>query len=257
MLRAKRILRCMRPRINFRLTIQYDGRPFCGWQRQKNGLSIQQCVETVCEELCGNRCSVHGAGRTDAGVHAAGQVASVRMPTELAPYKIKKALNSLLTPEIRIASVRRAPDNFHARTDALRKVYRYLVLTGPERSPFAPFYAAWTPYQLSIAPMREAAGLLVGRKDFRSFQASGSSVRTTEREILGLEVRRGGGIVSIVASADGFLRQMVRIIVGTLIEVGRGKLDPDEVEHILQERDRRLAGPTAPAGGLTLMRVEY
>ncbi len=247
----------MQPRVNFRLVIRYDGRPFCGWQRQKNGLSVQECIETVCEEICSSRCTAHGAGRTDAGVHAAGQVASVRVPTELPPRKIRKALNSLLPPEIRIASVRRAPFDFHASTDAISKSYRYLLLTGPVRSPFAPFYAAWTPFKLSVAPMREAAGLLVGRHDFRSFQASGSSVRTTEREVLALDVRRGGGLVSIVASADGFLRQMVRIIVGTLIEVGRGKLDPDEVGRILQERDRRLAGPTAPAGGLTLMRVEY
>ena len=247
----------MQSRVNFRLVIRYDGRPFCGWQRQNNGISVQECIEAACGEICGSRCTAHSAGRTDAGVHAAGQAASVRVPTELPPRKIKKALNSLLPPEIRIASVRRAPFDFHARTDTVSKSYRYLLLTGLERSPFAPFYAAWTQYALSVAPMREAAGMLVGRHDFRSFQAGGSSVRTTEREVLGLDVRRGGGMVSFVASADGFLRRMVRIIVGTLIEVGRGKLDPDEVGSILRGRDRRRAGPTAPAGGLTLMRVEY
>jgi len=242
---------------NFRLRIQYDGRPFCGWQRQPNGLSIQECIERACGQIAGRSCAVHGAGRTDAGVHAMGQVASVAIPTTLPPARLRRAINAHLPPEIRIVSVRREAPEFHARKHALGKTYRYLVLEGEQRSPFAPFYAAWLPRRLEADRMNEAAAHLIGRRDFSSFRAAGSSVKSSIRDLRKLEIRRGGGMVSFVAVADGFLRHMVRNIVGTLIEVGVGRLEPEDVIDILEAKDRKLAGPTAPAAGLTLLKVDY
>jgi len=242
---------------NFRLKIQYDGRLFCGWQRQPNGLTVQQCIEDACERISGAQCNVHGAGRTDAGVHALGQVANVVLTTSMTEGKIKRALNSILPEEIRITSLRRASETFHARKSAIEKTYRYLLLTSSDRSPFAAWYASWLPHRLEADRMREAAVAFVGRHDFRSFQAAGSSVKSTVREIRRFEIRTGGAMISFTVSADGFLRHMVRIMVGTLIEVGRGKVEPSAVAGILSGRDRKLAGPTAPPDGLTLMRVDY
>ena len=200
---------------------------------------------------------MHGAGRTDAGVHALGQVASIRMPGKLMSSELKKALNSLLPNEIRIRGVRRAPYEFHARRDAVEKEYRYLLLSSSEPSPFTPFYSSLLPYRLAVDRMREAATALVGRHDFKSFQASGSLVKSTIRELRNLDIKQGGAFVSISVVADGFLRHMVRIIVGTLIEIGRGKMEPEEMSKILVSKDRRLAGPTAPPEGLTLVKVMY
>lgn len=247
----------MQPEDNYRLLIQYDGRPFCGWQRQSNGLSIQQCIEDACARISEESGAVHGAGRTDAGVHATGQVASVLMRPNPPKRQIKDALNANLPPEIRIVSSKRAPADFHARTHAKQKTYRYLLLSSSNRSPFTPWYAAWIPHALSEEKMQLAAKYLLGEHDFRSFMAGGSSVKTTVRTLTRVEIRRGGGMISFLFAGGGFLRHMVRIIVGTLIEVGRGRVTPGEVKEILTVMDRRQAGPTAPAEGLTLIRVEY
>ena len=241
----------------YRLLVQYDGRPFCGWQRQPNGLSVQECIERALATITCVECQVQGAGRTDAGVHALGQVASFTLKTRLATAELRRALNAVLPVEIRIASVRRAPDGFHARKHAVQKAYRYLIVGGRERSPFIPFYATWLPRKLDEARMREAAALLVGRHDFSSFRAAGSSVKTSVRDLRSLEVKRGGGSISIIATADGFLRHMVRNIAGTLIDVGVGRLQPADVGKILRGKERSEAGPTAPAEGLTLLRVDY
>ena len=241
----------------YRLLVQYDGRPFCGWQRQPNGLSIQECIERALGIISSEECTIQGAGRTDAGVHALGQVASFQLATELDTAELRRAINANLPPEIRIVSVRRAAEGFHARKHAKQKSYRYLIMSGEERNPFMPFYAAWLPRKLDEARMRDAAALLVGRHDFSAFRATGSSAKTSVRELRALEVRRGGGSVSIVATADGFLRHMVRNLAGTLIEVGLGRFEPDDVKEILKGRDRSKAGPTAPAKGLTLLRVDY
>lgn len=247
----------MRLEANYRLDLQYDGRPFRGWQRQPNGPTVQEKLEEAISQVFLARCTVHGAGRTDAGVHAAGQVAGVRLPTDMEGPTIARALNANLPPEIRLTSVRRAREDFHARLHATSKLYRYLIVTGAQRSPFAPFYASWVDHPLGLEAMRGSARFLLGRHDFRSFQAAGGSVESTEREIKSLEIKRGGGMISITIRGDGFLRQMVRIIVGTLLEVGRGKRQPEEMAAIIAARDRTGAGPTAPACGLTLVRVDY
>ncbi len=220
-------------------------------------MSVQQCIEEACERISGEKISVHGAGRTDAGVHALGQVANVLLPTSMTRSELRRALNSLLPAEIKIASVQKAADEFHARKSAKEKTYRYLLLTSRDRSPFAPWYASWLPHRLEADRMREAAVSLIGKHDFRSFMATGSSVKTTVREIRRFEIRTGGAMISFTVSADGFLRHMVRIMVGTLIRVGRRKFDPSKVADILKGNDRKLAGPTAPPEGLTLVRVVY
>lgn len=242
---------------NYRLLIQYDGRPFSGWQRQKNGLSIQECLEDAIQQVCKNSGPVVGSGRTDAGVHARGQVASVRMTTRLKAGELIRALNSILPIEIRILSLRTAPKDFNAQTDAIEKIYRYLIQCSSDRSPFSPWYAHWISHKLDIDNMRKAAKHLVGTHDFSSFMASGSSVKTTVRTIKSISIKHGGPMVSINVTAGGFLRHMVRCIAGTLIAVGLGKKSPEEVKDILEAKDRTAAGPTAPATGLTLMRVVY
>jgi tRNA pseudouridine38-40 synthase len=242
---------------NIRFLIQYDGRPFCGWQRQPNGTSVQQLIEEALETIAGVRCQVHGSGRTDAGVHALGQVASAIISTRLEPPELTKAINAHLPPEIRVVKSSVVPQNFHARFSAVEKTYRYLIHQGDVRSPFSPWYVYWIGRKLDDWLMNKAAQYLAGRHDFAAFMGSGSSVKTTVRTINEILVKRGGGCISIMISADGFLKHMVRNICGTLIEVGKGVLKPEQLELILLSRDRTRAGPTAPAGGLMLLKVTY
>ena len=242
---------------NFKLVIQYDGRPFVGWQVQPNGPSVQAVLEETLEKITGARPHVQGSGRTDTGVHAHGQVANVKLRTKLSSRTIKKALNATLPREIRIASVRRVSDEFHARFSAKEKTYRYLIITGKVRSPFSPWYAFWYKYSLSLDLMRKAAEYLKGEHDFASFMAAGSDVKTTVRTIKTLKISKGGGIISFTITGNGFLRHMVRNIVGTLILVGQGKIEPEEMKTILESRNRSNAGPTAPADGLSLLNVSY
>jgi tRNA pseudouridine38-40 synthase len=242
---------------NFRFLIQYDGRPFCGWQRQPNGTSVQQLIEEAIESITGVQYVLHGSGRTDSGVHALGQVASSSITTRLEPDELTRAINAHLPPEIRVVKSSVVPQNFHARFSAVEKTYRYLILQGDIRSPFAPWYACWINRKLDEGAMADAAQYLTGEHDFAAFMGSGSSVKTTVRTIKEVSVRRGGGFISIMISADGFLKHMVRNICGTLIEAGKGVLEPGQMERILLSRDRTSAGPTAPAEGLTLIKVTY
>lgn len=242
---------------NFKLTLAYDGRPFVGWQRQPNGTSIQELLERAIRQICGEHCDVHGSGRTDAGVHAAAQVANATVPTRLGSAEFKRALNANIPQEIRVIDVSVVPNEFHARFSAVEKTYRYLLTSGSVRSPFTPFYAHWIGYRLDLDAMRRAAEVLVGEHDFASFMASGSDVNSTVRTIKEIEIREEGRLISIVITADGFLRYMVRNIVGTLLEIGKGAMPPEKMETILLSRDRDAAGPTAAAEGLTLLRVQY
>ena len=242
---------------NFKLTLAYDGRPYVGWQHQPNGTSVQEVLERAIQGICGEQCDVHGSGRTDSGVHAAAQVANVHVPTRLNPREFQRALNANLPEEIRIIGASVVPDDFHARYSAVEKTYRYLLTSGPVRSPFTPFYAHWIGYSLDLDAMRYAAQTLIGTYDFASFMASGSSVKTTVRTVKDLRIEDNGRLISILITADGFLRYMVRNIVGTLLEIGKGAMPPERMETILLSRDRDAAGPTAAAEGLTLLRVQY
>jgi tRNA pseudouridine38-40 synthase len=243
-----------------KLTLQYDGTNYAGWQRQKGQVSIQGLLEDALAPIAGAPVVVHGAGRTDAGVHALGQVASVSLETlilaRLDEPAVQRALNAVLPPDVRVWAVERAADDFHARYSARAKSYEYRIVNAPFVSPFDHRYAWHLPRPVDVEAMRRAASALVGRHDFAAFQATGSAVKTTMREVYSLEVRHEPPLIMLRVRADGFLRHMVRTIVGTLAEVGSGRL-PERMPAVLASRDRGQAGPTAPAHGLFLLSVDY
>ncbi len=240
-----------------KLTLQYDGTEYVGWQRQASGVSIQALLEEALAPLEGAPVTVTGAGRTDAGVHALAQVASVPLTVAVDEDTLQRALNHKLPADVRVVSVERAPDGFHARFAARAKTYEYRIVNGPFLSPFERRYAWHLPHPLNVGAMQAAAAALVGTHDFAAFQGAGGSVKTTERQITSLEVDFDSPHLSIVVSADGFLRHMVRTIAGTLVEVGAGRATPAWVAEVLESRDRSRAGPTAPAHGLFLVSVDY
>ena len=243
-----------------KLTLAYDGTSYVGWQRQLNGVSIQQLVEEACAPLVPDVVeppTVAGASRTDAGVHALGQVASVNLPAALSTAAVQRALNARLPADIRVLGVVEARPGFHARSDAIGKSYRYRIATTRVVSPFDRWFVWHAPEVRDVAAMREAAGAFLGRHDFASFQAAGASVRATTRTIQRLEIRDAHGEIAIEIDGDGFLRHMVRAMAGTLAEVGAGTRAPGAIGAMLDARDRQAAGRTAPAHGLTLVAVRY
>ncbi|WP_447973247.1 tRNA pseudouridine(38-40) synthase TruA [Nitrospira sp. Kam-Ns4a] len=240
-----------------KLTLQYDGTAYAGWQRQPKQPTIQAALEAAIERICQAPVRVIGAGRTDAGVHALGQVASFRCARDLAPEVWVRALNGLLPPDICVLAAEQVADDFHARYGATAKVYEYHILNRPVRSALERHRAWHVRHPLLIEPMREAAALLLGRHDFSSFQNSPTDTENPVCDLRRLAVLHDSPLIRIEAEADRFLRQMVRAIVGTLVEVGLGKRPPVSLKDILAARDRRAAGTTAPAQGLYLVRVEY
>jgi tRNA pseudouridine38-40 synthase len=248
---------------NIRLILAYDGTDFHGWQRQPGEPSIQACLEGALHKLTGAPTPVCGSGRTDAGVHAAHQVANFHTLSTIPCGNFVKALNDLLPTTVRIMSADEVAPTFHARYDARGKTYRYRILTTPVCSPLLWRFVCHHPYPLDRTRMALAAGLLEGEHDFTSFAAAdaqedeetGSSVRVIFRSRL--LWRPQSSLLVYEVTGKGFLRHMVRNIVGTLIDVGRGKLVPGDIPRILAARDRAQAGPTAPAQGLCLMNVEY
>ena len=243
-----------------RLTLEYDGADYVGWQRQPTGASIQGALEQALAPMHGGPVTVHGAGRTDAGVHASGQVASVVLASHLDDATIGRALNAALPATIRVLAVATAAADFHARFSATAKTYEYRIVNAPLVSAFLHRYVWHVSQPLDIEAMRTAAGPLIGTHDFAGFQGTGSSVPTTERTILALDLEAGAGFdlpLVLRITGDGFLRHMVRNIAGTLVEVGRGRWDPWRPVTILESRDRAAAGPTAPPHGLFLTHVAY
>jgi tRNA pseudouridine38-40 synthase len=245
--------------IAFRLVLEYDGTDFSGWQVQAGAQrTIQGCLEDALRRVTGQSLRVTGSGRTDAGVHARGQVASVALETKLDSEGLLRALNGVLPPGIAVVDAAVVPSGFDARRDARSKLYVYSIWNASHPSPLRARTHYWVPSVLDLEAMAAAARACAGRHDFRSFQATGSDVKTTVRTISRLEVRgESRGEISIEVAGDGFLRHMVRNLAGTLIEVGRGRRSPDSMAAVLAARDRRRAGPTAPARGLTLVRVCY
>ncbi len=251
-----------------KLTIEYDGTAYGGWQYQKNASSIQDELEKAIRMVTGESVRVHGAGRTDAGVHALGQVAHLDLGSDIPSLKLPSALNAHLPKDIAVAEAEEVSGDFHARYSAKGKIYRYRILNRRERGAVERDYAAHIVWDLDVDAMATAAGMLLGRHDFSAFATdlSGTSrdheeegkrpldpVRTLRR----LDICRGGRYLEIESEADGFLYNMARCIVGSLIEVGRGKQKPTWIADVLASCDRRLAGPTAPARGLCLMKVLY
>jgi tRNA pseudouridine38-40 synthase len=245
----------------FRLTLAYDGSEFSGWQRHPGKRTIQEELEATLERITGRRPKCIASGRTDAGVHALGQVVSFTSETRLAPEVIARALNAELPEDLLVFEVAQAPDGFDALRHAMRKRYRYVIEDGRQRDLFDRKYL-WHIYQrLDVPSMRQAAATLVGTHDFLSFQTTGSSRLTTTRTVFDLAVERHPSEftdrIFIEVEADGFLYNMVRNIVGTLVQVGKGKEPPTWPAQVLALRDRRKAGMTAPAQGLFLVWVQY
>jgi len=245
---------------NFKLTVQYDGTDYVGWQRQPNGTSIQGLLEAALQPIEGQPVTVHGAGRTDAGVHALAQVASVQLSAGPDAATLARALNAVLPLDVRVLRVEEAPSDFHARFSATGKTYEYRIVNAPFVSAFLHRYAWQVAPPLDVAVMRQSSEALVGRHDFAAFQGAGAEVHTTERTVRGIEWQDGAGFnlpIVVRIAGDGFLRHMVRNIVGTLVEIGARRWEAGRLREALESRDRTRAGPTAPARGLFLVSVDY
>lgn len=245
---------------NLKLTLQYDGTDYVGWQRQASGTSIQGLLEDALRPIEGGDLTVYGAGRTDAGVHALGQVATVRLTASIDPVTLARALNAVLPPDVRVARVDEVPADFHARFSATGKIYDYRIVNAPFVSPFIRRYVWHVIPRLDLDAMREASARLVGEHDFAAFQGAGSDVHSSVRTVRRIEWIGSGGPddpLVMQIEGDGFLRHMVRNIAGTLVDAGLGRWPANEIEAILASRDRARAGATAPAAGLTLREVLY
>ena len=252
---------------NILLTIEYDGSEFCGWQIQPNVRTAQGELEKVLSKLCNEQISVNGTSRTDAGVHALGQRASFRGDFGIPTERIALAANNLLSGgmnalnrvgDIRIVRAEEVPWDFHARFNAKGKMYRYVIRNTDEVDIFRRNYCYQIRELLDLEPMKKAAKDILGTHDFQCFQAAGGQKReTTVRTVYSLDISKDGDNIQIDIKGDGFLYNMVRIIVGTLVEVGEKKISPEEIKKIIESKDRQNAGHTAPAAGLYLMEVYY
>lgn len=244
--------------MNYKLILQYDGSRYDGWQRQGNtDNTVQGKLEAVLSRMAGCPVEVHGAGRTDAGVHAEGQVASVRLPGSRPAGEVMAELNRYLPEDIAVLSAEEADGRFHARLNATGKVYRYRLRLGSVPDVFRRKYCWRIEAAPDLAAMEQAAARLVGTHDFRSFCSNKRYKKSTVRTVYSIELEQRGTEVDLIFRGDGFLYHMVRILTGTLLEVGLGLRQPEEMDAILAALDRTAAGKTAPAHGLTLERVEY
>jgi tRNA pseudouridine38-40 synthase len=245
-------------RRNIRLLLEYDGTRYHGWQRQLDAVTIQEVLEAAIARLTGEAVALIGSGRTDAGVHARGQVANFRTGSAIPLKAFHQGLNSLLPRDIAVLAAAEAPPEFHARKSARAKTYEYRILNRPDRSPLNRHFAWWIAPPLDLAGMTAAAASLPGEHDFTAFRASGSDNLNPVRRVLAATWRNApAGWLIFTITADGFLRGMVRSLVGTLAEVGRGKAPPTLLAELLRSGARHLAGPTAPPQGLYLMEVFY
>jgi tRNA pseudouridine38-40 synthase len=243
--------------LNYRMLLQYDGTDYAGWQIQSNQRTIQGTVQLALEKIAGHPIQLVGSGRTDAGVHARGQVANFHSPQKLPLEAWRKATNRLLPADIRVLRVTRAASSFHARSSAVSKLYRYQIFTGPMLLPWeSRYYLHWS-RPVDLESMQQAAQKVVGRHNMRSFAASGTTVSYFERAVTRSEFHRRGQRLVYDIEASGFLQHMVRILLGTLLEVGVGRFSVADFQRILQSQDRTQAGKTAPPQGLFLQRVRY
>lgn len=266
---------------NYKLTICYDGTRYCGWEHQPGRDSVQGRIEMVLARMCGMDplasdffnddppVDLIGAGRTDAGVHALAMTASVKLDTEkvifssgqkektVSTSEMRNYLNRYLPDDISVTEVHEASDRFHARYNAAGKTYRYMIEDGPVKSVFDRRYITCLDRPLDTELMKEASRYIIGEHDFKSFCGNSRMKKSTVRLVDSLNIERNRDRVIITVHGSGFLQNMVRIIVGTLIEVGYGRMKPDDVKTVLEARDRKKAGPTAPAKGLMLMGVDY
>jgi tRNA pseudouridine38-40 synthase len=240
-----------------KLTIEYDGSNYAGWQVQPNGLAIQQVMEDALEKILGSRVRLFSSGRTDAGVHAKGMVAAFRTDRDIPLSAFSDGVNCHLPCDIAVRYAEEASPDFDPRRDAIGKHYRYTILNTSRRSPLWRLYAWHLKGRLDLDAMREAARQMVGEKDFAAFRTSGCAARTTVRNLYSVDIRIEGECILIDVKGSGFLRNMVRIIVGTLVEVGRGKTSADAIPALFAGGKCETAGMTAPPQGLCLVEVYY
>lgn len=240
-----------------RLTVAYDGTGYHGWQIQDNGSTVEGELNRALSELFGEEIEVIGASRTDSGVHALGNVAVFDTESQMAAFKMAYALNQRLPEDIRVQKSEEVPADWHPRRCESRKTYEYRIYRGEFPMPVKRLYSHFTYHALNVGKMQEAAACLVGEHDFRSFCQTGAQVESTVRTVYSVELEEQGAELVIRICGSGFLYNMVRIIAGTLLEVGQGKREPEEMSEILAARERSAAGPTAPAKGLTLIKYEF
>lgn len=240
-----------------KLTVAYDGTNYCGWQVQPNGITVQEVLNQCLSEFTGENIETIGASRTDAGVHALGNIAvfdtEMRMPGD----KFSFALNQRLPEDIRIQKSEEVDADFHPRYVKSQKTYEYRILNCRFPIPTERFYSHFTYIPLDVDKMKEAASYLIGEHDFKSFCGTGAQVKTTVRTVKEIQIEKSGDRITIRITGEGFLYNMVRIIAGTLMDIGGGLYPPEKMKEILEAKDRKKAGPTAPARGLTLMKIQY
>ena len=242
---------------NIRLTIEYDGKCYNGWQKQPNKLNIQGSIEQAIYQITGEEVDLQASGRTDAGVHALGQVANFKTNSQLPIDKFPIAINSNLKKSIRIYSAEEVDEEFHSRLSCKKKTYRYIINNSKYGTAIYRNLETHIPIKLDIEKMKEAIEYFQGEHDFKAFKASGTSSKSSVRTIYKAEVRKEGDNIIIELTGNGFLYNMVRIISGTLLDVGLGKIKPEEIPEIIESKDRQRAGRTLPAHGLYLVQVVY
>ncbi len=248
----------MRREKNILLVLEYDGTEYLGWQVQVQRPTVQQVLQDILKKILNEEVKIVGAGRTDSGVHAKGQVCNFKTTSGISVEALKKALNSLLPKDIFIKEVKDCPPDFHARYSAKSKLYEYRILNSKERDVFLRRYVWHIPYPLNLREMARCLNILKGRHDFSSFRSSGSSQKNPVRNMLRSElIPSSNGIIRMLFEADGFLRHMVRNIVGTVVDVGRGRLTYEDFLDIFHSKDRKKAGIKAPPQGLYLIEVRY
>ena len=240
-----------------KLTVAYDGRDYCGWQIQKNGVTVEEVLNRALSRLTGEKITVIGASRTDAGVHARGNVAVFDTDTRIPAERIAYAVNALLPEDVVVVRSEEVPAGWHPRKCVSVKTYEYRILNREFPDPVRRRDTYFVSFPLDLDRMRQAAGYLKGTHDFKSFCSAQTSVEDTVRTIYSLDVEKAGDLFTVRVRGNGFLYNMVRIIAGTLAGVGRGYFEPEEVERMLEEKDRTKAGVTAPPQGLTLVGIEY
>lgn len=242
---------------NIKLTVEYDGTNYCGWQVQKNGLAIQEVLQKAIEDLVRHSIKLTGSSRTDAGVHARGMVANFFSGCSIPISNYPAAINVRLPRDITVSEAEEVPEDFHSRYSSKGKRYSYTILNRKAPSALLRNYAAHIPVELCVPSMQEAAQYFLGSHDFSAFKSSGSSIKDNVRTVRILDINKNIDLIKIEIEADGFLYNMVRIIAGTLIDVGKGRISPGDISSIIKSRSRERAGKTAPPQGLCLECVLY
>ena len=242
---------------NIKLTIEYDGKDFNGWQKQPDKLNIQGTIEKAIERVTGEIVELTASGRTDAGVHSLGQVANFKTNTNIPIEKIPVAINSQLKKSIVIKKAEEVDEKFHSRLSCKRKTYRYIINNSPEGSAIYRNLETHIPYKLNVKKMKEAIKYFIGEHDFKAFKASGTSSKSSVRTIYDAKIYEDKERIFIELTGNGFLYNMVRIIAGTLVDVGSGKIMPEDIVNIINSKKRENAGKTLPPQGLYLLNVDY